>query len=196
MRIVSSHFSLLTSHFFIFLIAFFCGSLPFSVWIGRWVLHTDIRQFGDGNPGATNVWRAGGGKGWTAVALLLDFAKGAIPVAWANFGLGLSGWQLTAVALAPILGHAFSPFLRFRGGKALAVTFGVWTGLTLWLVPTFLGLSFAIWLRLLKREATAVLLGMGTILPLLWLTQAEPTLYLVWLGNWLILAWTHKSVIG
>ncbi|KPK05115.1 MAG: hypothetical protein AMJ56_16395, partial [Anaerolineae bacterium SG8_19] len=61
-------------------LAFLCGSLPLSVWLGRLVLGIDIRQFGDGNPGAANVWRAGGAK-WGLTAVLLDFLKGAIPVA-------------------------------------------------------------------------------------------------------------------
>ena len=114
-----------------FLLAFLCGSLPFSVWIGRLALGADIRQFGDANPGATNVLRAGG-KGAAAVALLLDFLKGAIPVGLAHFQGGVNGWPLAAVAVAPVLGHAFSPFLGLRGGKAVAVTGGGWGGLTGW----------------------------------------------------------------
>ena len=83
--------------------AFICGSLPFSVWVGRLALHEDVREFGDGNPGASNVFRAGG-KGWGVLAILLDGFKGAIPVGLANYEAGLDGWAITAVALAPILG--------------------------------------------------------------------------------------------
>src|SRR5690242_19021308 len=101
-------------------IAFFCGALPFSVWIGQRVLKKDIRRYGDTNPGATNVLRAGG-RGAAALALLLDFLKGALPVALAHFQANFTGWPLVGVALAPVLGHAFSPFLRFKGGKAVAV---------------------------------------------------------------------------
>ena len=121
-------------------IGFILGSIPFSVWLGRVVLHKDIRAYGDGNPGAANVLRAGG-RLVGVVAILLDFAKGAIPVGVAVFVVRMSGWRLVPVALAPVLGHAFSPFLSFRGGKAIATTFGVWTGLTLWLGPTIIGLS-------------------------------------------------------
>ncbi|MDX1689246.1 MAG: glycerol-3-phosphate acyltransferase, partial [Candidatus Promineifilaceae bacterium] len=115
------------------IVAFLCGSLPFSVWIGRAALEKEITRFGDGNPGAANVWRAGG-VGWGMLAGLLDFLKGATPVALANYVLGLDSLILAFVAIAPIAGHAFSPFLRFRGGKALAVTFGIWAGLTIWLI--------------------------------------------------------------
>jgi len=174
------------------LFAFVCGSLPFSVWVGRYALHKDVRDFGDGNPGASNVFRAGG-KGWGALAIVLDFLKGAIPVGLANFGAGLDGWAITAVALAPILGHAFSPFLRFRGGKALAVTFGVWTGLTLWIGPTLLGLSFAIWMWMLTVEGWAVLAGMLTFLAFFQFFPAESSFEAVWLGNFIILAWKHRG---
>jgi acyl phosphate:glycerol-3-phosphate acyltransferase len=173
-------------------VAFILGSLPFSVWVGRWALRKDVREYGDGNPGASNVFRAGG-KGWGVVAVLLDGFKGAIPVGIANFGVGLEGWALTAVAIAPILGHAFSPFLRFRGGKALATTFGVWLGLTLWWGPTALGLGFAFWRWRLTVDGWAVLAGMLTLLAVLLLAGASPALLAAWLGNTLILAWKHRE---
>jgi glycerol-3-phosphate acyltransferase PlsY len=56
--------------------AFWLGACPFSVWIGQWVLGKDIRNYGDGNPGAANVFRAGGRKSG-CLALILDVAKGA-----------------------------------------------------------------------------------------------------------------------
>lgn len=168
------------------------GSLPFSVWVGRWALGADVRQFGDGNPGASNVFRAGG-KGWGVLAVLLDGFKGAIPVGVAYFVVGLEGWGMTAVALAPILGHAFSPFLRFRGGKALATTFGVWLGLTLWWGPTALGLAFAFWRWRLTVDGWAVLAGMLTLLVVLLLVGVPPPFLGVWLGNTLILGWKHRA---
>jgi glycerol-3-phosphate acyltransferase PlsY len=174
-----------------FILAFLSGSLPFSVWVGKIALGKDIQQYGDKNPGSANVFRAGS-KFWGAVALLLDFLKGAIPVAIAYSLFQLEGWALTAVALAPILGHAFSPFLKFRGGKALAVTFGVWCGLTLWLVPTLLGISFAVWLKAVKVAGLAVVLGLLSLLPaLLWL-QPPFAWFAIWLGNTIILAWKHR----
>ncbi|MBK8987797.1 MAG: glycerol-3-phosphate acyltransferase [Chloroflexi bacterium] len=174
------------------ILSFLAGSLPFSVWVGRLALQKDVRQYGDGNPGASNVFRAGG-KGWGVLAVLLDGFKGAIPVGIAYYGVGLEGWGLTAVAIAPILGHAFSPFLRFRGGKALATTFGVWLGLTLWWGPTTLGLAFAFWRWLLAVDGWAVMAGMLTLLVVLLLVGAPPALLAAWLGNALILAWKHRE---
>ena len=109
---------------------FLVGAMPFSYWLGRIVLHTDIRLYGDGNPGAISAWRAGT---WRIglPAMLLDYLKGAVPVSLAHLAFGISGWSLVPIALAPVLGHAFSPFMRFRGGKAIAATFGIWTGVLL-----------------------------------------------------------------
>lgn len=165
-----------------------CGSLPFSVWVARAGMGVDLRRVGDGNPGASNVFHAGGHErsgGWALLALLLDFAKGAAPVGLARLA-GVEDWQLVPVALGPVLGHAFSPLLGFRGGKALAVTFGVWTALTLWAGPVLLGLCFAAGVALLSTDAWSVALGM-LALPLLGLLTGRPELMAVWLGNWLVL---------
>jgi glycerol-3-phosphate acyltransferase PlsY len=172
--------------------AFLCGALPLSFWLGKLALGVDIRTYGDGNPGGANVWRAGG-KWWGLLAILLDALKGLIPVALANFGAGVSGWPLVAVTLAPILGHAYTPFLGFNGGKALSVTFGVWTGLTLWQGPVVLGLAFAFWLLTLKVEGWAILLGMLTFLAYLLLTQAPWVWLAVWVGSFLLFMLKHRA---
>jgi glycerol-3-phosphate acyltransferase PlsY len=172
--------------------AFFCGALPLSVWLGRLALGVDITQYGDGNPGSANVWRAGGGR-WGMTAVLLDFSKGAVPVALANYVAGLEGLLLAAVAIAPILGHAFSPFMGFHGGKALAVTFGIWAGLSLWVVPIMLGLLFGIYLWLLKPEGWAVMAGVFSLLAILLLFFSDPVWLAVWAGMTLILAWKHRA---
>ncbi len=172
-------------------IGFLAGSLPFSVWLGRLAAHADVRRYGDGNPGAANAWKAGG---WQvgAAALLLDAFKGGVPVGLAHFWAGLGGWELVPVALAPVLGHAFSPFLGFRGGKALAVTFGVWAGLTLGEVPIVLGLLFALFLWVFDNNAWAVMAGLVGLLAYLLYRQAGSPLLAVWAGNALILAWKHR----
>ena len=121
-------------------IGFLSGSVPFAYWITLLLARADVRLYGDGNPGAVNAWKAGGWK-CGVPALLLDFAKAAAPVHMAAVYVGLGSWSLIPAALAPVVGHAFSPFLRFRGGKAVAATFGIWAGLTLWEVPIVLGLQ-------------------------------------------------------
>ena len=104
--------------------AFGLASVPFSLLVGRWFLHKDIRDYGDGNPGAYNVFKAGGQK-TGVLAVCLDIGKGMPFVFLAHSMFDLSGTALVAVAVSAVLGHAFSPFLQWQGGKAVAVTFGV-----------------------------------------------------------------------
>ena len=104
--------------------AYLLGGCPFSLWIGRWRLNKDIREYGDGNPGAVNVFRAGNVKSGV-IAVTLDIAKGFPFVFIAHYRFGLPELLIAAIGLSAILGHAFSPLLRFKGGKALAVTAGV-----------------------------------------------------------------------
>jgi len=131
---------------FIWILAgFILGSIPFSLLMGKLFAHKDIRTVGDGNPGGANAIRAGGLKAGIP-AMFLDIGKGFLPVYLAQ-KYGLAGWTLVPICLAPILGHAFSPFLRFRGGKALGPTAGAWIGLVgLWVFPIYgvLAVPFAI----------------------------------------------------
>jgi acyl phosphate:glycerol-3-phosphate acyltransferase len=106
------------------LAAFVLASIPFSLIIGRWFLHEDIRDYGDGNPGAYNVFKAGGQK-TGILAVILDVGKGVPFVFLAYSMFDISGPRLVLIAVSAIMGHAFSPFLRWHGGKAVAVTFGV-----------------------------------------------------------------------
>ncbi len=172
-------------------VGFLSGSLPFSVWLGRLVARADVRRYGDGNPGAANAWRAGG---WRAgvPALLLDYLKGATPVALARFGAGIDGWGLIPVALAPVLGHAFSPFLHFRGGKAIAVTFGIWSGLTLWAGPTVMGLALTLAVVLNRTDAWSAISGLVALLVYLLASGAPGPLLAVWAGNFGLVLWKHR----
>jgi len=174
------------------LLGFWLGAIPFSVLIGKAALKKDIRLYGDGNPGGTNVIRAGG-RLWGIAAILLDYFKGAVPVGLAHFVAGMTGWPLVIVALAPVMGHAYSPFLGYRGGKAVAVTFGVWAGLTLWAGPTVLGLSLGLWFAILVGDAWVVTLSMAGLLAYLLLSHAELPVMAIWLGNALILIWKHRA---
>ena len=183
-------------------LAFLSGSLPFSVWIGRLFLRQDIRALADHNPGATNVLRAGG-RGSAALALLLDILKGAIPVGLAHLWLQLEGRQLVWVAILPVMGHAYSPFLGFRGGKAVAVTAGIWSGLTIWEGPVVGGIALGSATLFVGANGWAVVAAMTTLLAWLMLTPAtwnlrmarpEPLLlFTVWILNMLILIWKHRA---
>ena len=117
--------------------AYLCGSIPFALILGL-LLGKDIRKIGSGNPGATNLARAAG-RGWGMAAFVLDFTKGLVPVLAARWVeeagraslFHWTGMVETAAGLAAILGHVFPIWLRFRGGKGVATTFGVMAGLSL-----------------------------------------------------------------
>ncbi|MCJ7696238.1 MAG: glycerol-3-phosphate acyltransferase [Anaerolineaceae bacterium] len=173
------------------LIAFLCGSIPFSVWLGKLFVKKDVRQFGDGNPGAANTFKTGN-KFLGLVVLLLDISKAAIPVGLAYHNLEVRGIPMVLIALAPTLGHAFSPFLKFKGGKALATVLGVWIGLTIWKASLASLVGVLIGIGLLTVTGWAVMLGMLTILASLLIWLPDPIFLWVWLGQVLILVWTHR----
>lgn len=102
--------------------AFLLGSLPFSAWLGRACGGVDLLEVGSRNPGATNLLRAVGRRPALA-ALVLDVAKGAAPVVVAR-GIDVGDVGVGVTAVAAILGHVLSPFLRMRGGKGVATSFG------------------------------------------------------------------------
>jgi glycerol-3-phosphate acyltransferase PlsY len=116
-----------------FICAFLIGSIPFGYLIGRLVYRTDIRMQGSGNIGAMNALRAFG-KGGAAAVLLLDALKGFVPTLWTlwffrghlDFDPLPPGEQIVAafVAAGAVVGHCFSPWLRFKGGKGVATSFG------------------------------------------------------------------------
>jgi len=183
-------------------IGFLSGSLPFSVWVGKVALRKDITTYGDANPGATNVLRAGGRRA-AALALLLDTLKAAIPISIAYYLMGIDDWRLVPIALAPVFGHAFSPFLHFHGGKAVAATLGMWIALTLWTIPTIGGFSLLVFSLLVGANGWAVLFANLVILAYLLIAPtafdflrvqpATPLLLAVWAGNVLLLIYRHRA---
>ncbi len=114
----------------VFVATFLLGSIPWGLIISKVFFHTDIREHGSGNIGTTNAMRTMGKKGGAAV-FLLDFGKG---IASGFVGLAASGalssGMISAEALLGIattgatLGHIFSPWLGFKGGKGIAVAIG------------------------------------------------------------------------
>ena len=159
------------------LVGFLSGSIPFGYWAGK-LKGIDIRQHGSGNIGATNVIRVCG-KGIGIPVFILDMRKGLLPVMWVKTalagdaapGAGLTSAASVLTGLAAILGHSFTPWLGFKGGKGVATATGVLlgiapvamlAGLVVWLV-TFFGtryVSLASMLAAVTVPATmAVIMG-------------------------------------
>jgi glycerol-3-phosphate acyltransferase PlsY len=126
------------------IIAYLLGAIPFGYLIGKWK-GLDIRQKGSGNIGATNVARVLG-KQYGIAVFVLDFLKGFIPTYIAVRWFGLDSWMVTWVGLAAVLGHMFTPFLGFKGGKGVATSAGVLFG-----ISPLLGLiTLAVWFIVYK----------------------------------------------
>ena len=111
-------------------IGYLCGSIPWGLWLGRRFRGIDVREHGSKNLGATNVYRVLG-PGLGVLTLVLDVLKGAVPV-WMVPAMsemdafpGGTDWCAVIVALSAVLGHVFSVFTKFRGGKGVATTVGV-----------------------------------------------------------------------
>lgn len=182
--------------------AFLSGSLMFSYWLGR-IASKDIRREGDGNPGAFNLWQAAGYR-LGMLGIVLDFAKGYIPLLLMLQSGFIQGYEPVYVAPAFILGHVFSPFMKFKGGKAIAVTFGVWSALT-----RFEGaLAYALVLALMKlcfrwlpsrrtdpRDADGFQVVAGfLILPIyIGLIHFSMPLLYIWVINFGILLYTNRK---
>ncbi len=175
------------------LVGFLLGSIPFAWLMGKLLAHKDIRTIADGNPGGANAIRAGGLKAGIP-AILLDMTKGFLPVYLAQQA-GLAAWSLVPVALSPVLGHAFSPFLRFRGGKALAATGGAWValiGLVAFPAYALLALPFTI---VQTEDGWSACSGMVSLLGYALLLD-EPWLVTLAALNTALIFWTHRHALA
>jgi len=162
------------------LASYFVGAIPTSYLLSRLFAGIDLRQHGSGNLGATNLYRVLGWK-YAIPAAVVDIAKGAIPVlAFAPQG---SDSQLFALAcgVAAILGHVFSVFVGFKGGKGVATAAGVMLGLA----PLALAVSAGVW-ALLVRLTGYVSVGSivaAAVLPLaVYLLEDSTSPALLWIA--------------
>lgn len=136
------------------LLCYLLGSIPSAVWVSRLFAGIDIREHGSHNAGLTNVYRVLGWKPAVPVALI-DFLKGLAAVllglAWSKHAWNMDhGHQTFALAcgVAAVLGHSFTVFAGFRGGKGVLTTLGVFVAVT----PVPALVSFAFWGLVLKRS--------------------------------------------
>jgi len=146
----------------IILIAYFLGAVPFSHLIARWRAGIDIYEHGEGNVGARNVYHVVG-PAWGALAGVLDAGKGLLAFLLAD-RLALVPATILACGFAAPLGHNFSPFLGFRGGKGVATTMGFLLGF--FPLSTLTGAVLVVLAYLLTRDLNkALVLGIpGVIL--------------------------------
>lgn len=177
---------------FCLLLAYVAGSVPWGLVIARVFCGVDPRRDGSRNTGATNVARLCG-FGWGVLTLLCDLGKGALPVAlalWAD----MSPVWVSLTGLAAVLGHVFSCFMRFRGGKAVATGIGVFLPLAFWpLLAACLCCVAVIWRSGFVSAGSLTLVG---VLPVA-LVAANMTDWLpLALCIAVIVVWKHRENIG
>ena len=161
---------------FVSVVAYLCGSIPTGVLLTR-RLGIDIRSTGSGNVGATNVARSAGKK-VGLLTLLGDALKGLIPVVVVRM-LGLGEVTLACAAVAALLGHIFSPFLQFSGGKGVATGLGIFLGMAPLAVLIAL-VTFIVTFAASRIVSLASIVATALLPPLLiWL--AYPAMY-IWAG--------------
>lgn len=142
-------------------LAYLLGATPTSYWVGRAFRGIDLRQHGSGNLGATNSFRVLGWK-FAVPVFIVDVSKGFVPV-WffPPFVGGALGWTL-AFGGAAVLGHMFSLWVGFRGGKGVATGAGVFLALSPW---AFVG-SFSVWLLVVLVSRIVSLASVSAVVTL------------------------------
>ena len=177
-------------------LSYLLGAIPTSYWVGRAAYGIDLRERGSGNLGATNVYRV---LGWKAAlpVVLVDVTKGFVP-AWLFPRLDAASWTWAlAYGTAAVLGHVYSAWVRFKGGKGVATSAGVLAGVA----PTAVLIGFGVWL---VTVLTTRMVALGSVLAALsmpaavWLLPNEGGTPL--LGFTLALAalvsWAHRTNLG
>lgn len=183
--------------FLLLVLAYLLGSIPTSFWVGKLFYGVDLREKGSGNLGATNSFRI---LGWKAAlpVVLVDVGKGFVPT-WAFPALDVpeAAWSWAmAYGAATILGHVFSVWVGFRGGKGVATSGGVFLGLAPWAVLA----AFAAWLVVVlsTRIASLASLAAAVVAPVAVALTPHPggarlTLFTTALAAFVV--WAHRSNI-
>ena len=153
-----------------FLAAYLLGAFPTSYIAGRVAKGIDLREHGSKNLGATNVFRLLGWR-WAVPVALIDIAKGALPATLFATWAGGDRWVAVGLGVAAVLGHIFSPFVGFRGGKGVATAAGIFVALA----PVAVLIALPVWglcLWLSGYVSLSSILAAGT-LPL-WVKLTRP----------------------
>lgn len=171
--------------------AYLIGSFPFGLLFAKAAAGIDPRLAGSGNVGATNVARLAGTP-WGVATLACDIAKGFLPVIMAmSF---THNWLfLGLIALAAILGHMFSVFLDYRGGKAVATTIGVFLALAP--LPLLVSVLACVAVIAVSGYVSLGSMTLAAALPICMVLFGKPGLIPVSLAVCALIFWRHQANI-
>lgn len=177
--------------FVLFILAYLVGSIPNALWIGKMFKNIDVREFGSGNVGATNATRV---LGWKlgVMVLIFDAFKGMIFIIIARI-LGLEDIYVVLIGLAAILGHSYSIYLKFKGGKAVATSLGV----MLVLIPKVVMILIIVFLLIviISGYVSLASISVAGLLPILSYIMYNNIIALLSLVVGILVIWRHKSNI-
>lgn len=174
-------------------VSYLVGSLPIGVIISRLKYGIDIREMGSGNIGATNMKRT---FGWCAgsIVFLLDFLKGALPVLILVKVFPEAYWLFTMSAITIILGHCFSLYLKFSGGKGVATSLGCYAILVPQAALVF-GVAYLILALLSRISAVGSIGGIIAVLIYIVITRPMPQSIMLIVSTSIIMVIRHQSNI-
>ncbi len=144
--------------------AYVLGSIPFGLVVSKMFKNIDIRRFGSGNIGATNVLRKMGAR-YAVLVLLLDTGKGALAILVAQH-LKVSTSVILLAGFLVIVGHCFPVFLGFKGGKGVATSLGVLLAVPGFLLPTLAVLAFFVIIVMVTRYVSLGSIASALLVPL------------------------------
>ena len=153
--------------YFLFpILGYFCGSLPFSIWVTRYAKGVDVRNAGSGHATTTNTIRQAG-FGWGALVLVLDVAKGFLPT-YIAIQYTQNNWVIALTAALAVAGHCWPAFAQFRGGMGLATFFGSLLAANWFAFLVGLGLLLLLTITIRHGARASVFTGVF-IAPLFWI---------------------------
>ena len=174
-----------------FFVSFFSASIPWSLIIGFIFSKQDIRTIGDRNPGGTNTLKLAGIK-VGLLAISLDILKSFFPIYFAII-FGFDGFQLAILCFAAISGSIFSPFLRFNGGKSLAVSCGIWMANSLGMIGALICLIMAFSHLIQKTHLWTILSGWLGILIWVLIFSLSIEYIVIFIINFILVMFKHKN---
>ncbi|MDP1714657.1 MAG: glycerol-3-phosphate acyltransferase [Anaerolineales bacterium] len=167
------------------MLGYLLGSLPFSIWITRFVKGVDVRDSGSGHATTTNTIRQAG-FGWGALVLILDISKGYIPT-WLAINDSNDVWVIAITATFAVIGHCWPVFAKFRGGMGLATAGGAFLAAN----PLAFLICAAILILLvlvIRHSARASVFAGIFAAPALWIFNIRDEAFWVALGAGLVIA--------
>lgn len=181
---------------FVICASYLFGGIPWGVALGRVIKGVDIRSFGSGATGATNSLRILGWKISVAV-FFLDFLKGLVPVVIARW-IDLPDWAIAVTAVVTVVGHCWSPYIGFKGGKGMATGGGAAVGLLPWLLAMGLFIVAVVYFtRYVSLASTLTAIGGPLVVFVLWLLGLFPGWWVIGITCiGAIILWQHRGNIG